>query len=229
MPELAHFSNLHQIEVLGLTILEPSTVVSSLMMTVVCAVGCHKSIPYRNQRIAGLTIGFLIFMGLATAIGGILGHGFLYKTGMVGKLPGWLCGIFALAFYERGVMYRLEGLIEARQLRRLLWINVLGVVFFVGLTVYYQVFHISQYQAIYSLLVMIGSMELFIYRKTRNIGSLYVFFAIGFAVMAALVHLSGVSLGNWCQANDISHVPMAASIWFLYLAMAKGGFQKAVV
>jgi hypothetical protein len=227
LPEPASFSDLHQIKLLGLTILEPSTVLSSLMMTVVCVIGWRKSTPYKQQRIAGLTIGFLIFMGLATAFGGVLGHGLIYTTGMIGKLPGWLCGIVALALYERGVVYRLEGLISKRTSTALLWVNVVGLAAFIGLTFYYQRFHVSQYHAIYSLLIMVGSMEVFIYRKTRNSGSLYVFLAIACAVMAALVHLSGWSLGNWCQANDISHVPMAGTIWFLYLAMAKGGFQRA--
>lgn len=225
LPDLIPFSDLHQIELMGLTILEPSTVLSSLMMTAVCIVGFRKAFPYRKQRIAFLTIGFLIFMALATAIGGVLGHGLLYKTGTAGKLPGWICGILALGFYERGVMHRLNGLIEEKLLCRLLWVNIAGLAAFVGLTFYYQRFHISQYHAIYSLLLMIGSMEIFIYRKTQNKGSFYVFLAIACAVLAALAHLSGWGLGNWFQANDVSHIPMAASIWFLYLAMAKGSFQ----
>lgn len=228
MPETGTFSDLHHVELLGLVVMEPSTVLSSLAMTAVCVVGCRRSAQFRRQRIALLTTGFLFFMALATAIGGIIGHGFLYKTGMLGKLPGWLCGIIALAFYERGVIYRLEGLVPGRQLSRLLGLNVTGLVFFVVLTLYYQVFRISQFHAIYSLLFLIGSMEIYIYRKTRDHGSLYVFFAIGCAVMAALVHLSGFSFGVWCQANDLSHIPMAASIWFLYLAMARNGFEKAV-
>ncbi len=227
MPDHASFSHLHHVEFLGLTILEPSTVVSSLMMTAVCAVGCSRSLPYRQQRIAFLTTGFLVFMGLATAIGGILGHGFIYKTGMAGKLPGWLCGIIALAFYERGVMYRLGGLVEPKLLSRLLWLNLLGVLFFVIMTVYYCRFQMSQYHAVYSLLLLIGSMELYIYKKTRSAGSIYVFLAIACGVLAALTHLSGVSLGVWCQANDISHIPMAGSIWLLYAAMARNGFERA--
>ena len=199
------------------------------MMTAVCLIGYRKSVPYRSQRIAALTIGFLVFMGLATAIGGVLGHGFLYTTGKIGKLPGWLCGIIALGFYERGVMYRLEGLVGGKLLKGLLWLNLAGLASFVLLTFYYQRFHVSQYHAIYSLLLMVGTMEIVIYRKTRNIGSLYVFLAIACAVAAALVHLSGLSLGDWCQANDISHIPMAGCIWFLYLAMAKGGFSRAAV
>ena len=200
---------------------------SSLMMTGVCVAACKRSMPFRRQRIAFLTIFFLVFMGLATAFGGLMGHGFLHKTGMAGKLPGWIFGVISLAFYERGVIYRLEGLVPQKQLSRLLAINLAGVTAFVLMIFYFRHFMVSQYHAMYSLLLLIGTMELYIYRKTRYPGSPYVFYAILMAALAGVVHLSGLGLGVWCQANDISHIPMAACIWLLYLAMEKGGFESA--
>lgn len=232
VPDLKHFTldsslfaDLHQIQLFGITILEPSTVLSSLMMTVVCMIALVKAYPHRHLPVAFWTIGFLIFMGLATAIGGILGHGFLYTTGKMGKLPGWVCGIIALALYERGVMYRLKNILNETQFRRLLLINVVGLLIFIVLTLYYVHFQIPQYHAFYSLLLLVGSIELYLYRRFRNPGSLYILSAIGCAAMAGLAHISGINFGVWFQENDLSHIPMAGSIWLLYAGMAKSEFQ----
>lgn len=226
---LQTYSDLHQVDFFGITILEPSTVLSSLMMTVVCVIGFCRSYRHRRFRIALLTLGFLGFMALATAFGGILGHGLLYTTGKVGKLPGWIFGIIALAFYERGVMYRLKDLLDENRLRHLLRLNLAGMGFFLLLTIYFLHFQVPQYHAIYSLLILVGSMEIYVYRQIRNRGSIYIFSAIGCAFMAALAHASGVHLSDWFQANDVSHIPMAGSIWLLYAGMANGNFQPVKI
>ena len=43
-------------------------------------------------------------MGIATIVGGVVGHAFLYATGMYGKIPGWYLSMAAVAFFERAAI-----------------------------------------------------------------------------------------------------------------------------
>src|SRR5215218_10742626 len=97
-----NFNDMTRVQWMGITILEPVTVLTNLLITAVCVFAFVKlrrlATPNVIQKIMEY---FFLLMGIATATGGILGHGFLYITGLYGKLPGWYISMFAIAFIER--------------------------------------------------------------------------------------------------------------------------------
>ncbi len=211
------FSQVHHIDFFGVPLYEPSTILSSLVMTFVCWIAYRQlaavSTPHPVYRFARL---YLLFMGLATAIGGILGHGFLYLTGLPGKLPGWICSLLAIAFYERAVLWHATPLLSEKVAGKFRTANVIALLVFLATTLITLHFMVIQVQAFYSLFVVVGGMELWIYRKTGDPGSILVFKALAWAILAAGVHASGISLGVWFTTNDISHIPMSLAIWYFH-------------
>ena len=81
---------------------EPVTTITDLVVSVMCFYAFYQlnSIPKKNKVHWNLKYYFLS-MGLATLIGGVIGHGFLYLFSFAWKLPGWLTSMFSIALLER--------------------------------------------------------------------------------------------------------------------------------
>lgn len=211
------FSKVHQIKILGVTILEPSSVLSSLMMTAVCVYAfIHLNKLTRKHRMYTQLQYFFLFMGIATAIGGILGHGFLYLTGKPGKIPGWFASMIAVALFERAAIWHIKPLLHQKIGKTLGWLNYLELTIFFVLTFITLNFVVVEIHAFYGLFVMLFTMEVYVYRHRKDPGSRYIFIATFLGAVSAGFHALKFSFGPWFNYNDIAHIPMALSIWYYY-------------
>jgi hypothetical protein len=211
------FSKVHQIQLFGVTILEPSSVLSSLMMTVVCIYAfVHLNKLGRKHRMYKQIQYFFLFMGIATAIGGILGHGFLYVTGMRGKIPGWFASMIAVALFERAAIWHIKPLLHQNIGKFLGWLNYLELTIFFVLAFVTLNFVVVEVHAFYGLFLMLFLIEVYVYRHKKDKGSKDIFIATLLGAVSAGFHALKFSFGPWFNYNDISHIPMALSIWFYY-------------
>jgi hypothetical protein len=211
------FSKVHQIQVFGITILEPSTVITSLMMTVICIYAFfHLNKLSRAHRMYKQIQYFFLFMAIATAIGGVLGHGFLYLTGMRGKIPGWFASMIAVALFERAAIWHIKPLLPRRGGLFLGWLNYVELAIFFILTFVTLNFVVVEIHAFYGLFLMLFLIEIYVYKKRKDPGSVNIFIATGLGAVSAGLHALKFSFGPWFNYNDISHISMGASIWFYY-------------
>jgi hypothetical protein len=212
------FSKLHQIQLFGITVLEPSSVLSSLMMTAVCVYAFIRlSKLDRTHRMYKQTQYFFLFMGLATAIGGILGHGFLYLTGQPGKIPGWFSSMIAVALFERAAIWHVKPLLSQKIGRYLGWLNYIELAIFFVLAFLTLNFIVVEVHAFYGLFLMLCLIEIYVYQKKKDPGSRYIFIATFLGAVSAGFHALKFSFGVWFNYNDIAHIPMALSIYYYYL------------
>ncbi|PWJ57121.1 hypothetical protein CLV98_10841 [Dyadobacter jejuensis] len=211
------YSHVHQVELFGITVLEPSTVISSLMMTLVCIYAfIHLQKLGRTHRMYTQIQYFFLFMGLATAIGGILGHGFIYITGLQGKIPGWFASMIAVALFERAAIWHVKPLLADHLGKLLGWLNYVELAIFFALTFFTLNFVVVEIHAFYGLFLMLFTIEVFMYKKRKDPGSKYIFIATGLGAVSALLHALKLSFGPWFNYNDISHISMGAAIWYYY-------------
>lgn len=211
------FSKIHQIQLFGITILEPSTVISSLMMTLICIYAFFQLDKLgKAHRMYKQLQYFFLFMGLATAIGGVLGHGFLYVTGMRGKIPGWFASMIAVALFERAAIWHVKPLLPEKWGNLLGKLNYIELFIFFVLTFYTLSFIVVEIHAVYGLFLMLFSIELYVYKKKKDPGSPYIFIATLLGAASAGLHALKFSFGPWFNYNDISHITMGASIWYYY-------------
>lgn len=226
------FSKVHRIDVLGITVLEPSTVLSSLAMTAVCLYAFFRlNKPRHAHRMNQQTRYFFLFMAIATAIGGVLGHGFLYLTGQVGKIPGWFASMIAVALFERAAIRHITPLLPQRGGLLLGWLNYAELVIFFVLTILTLNFVVVEIHAFYGLFLMFFLIEIYVYKKKKDPGSVNIFIATFWGAVAAGLHALKFSIGPWFNYNDISHLAMATSIWYYYLGaehMTYYGKEKIV-
>ncbi|WP_025762398.1 DUF6962 family protein [Dyadobacter tibetensis] len=214
----AEYSEVHQIQFMGITILEPSTVISSLLMTLICIYAfIQLNRLGRVHRMYTQIQYFFLFMGLATAIGGILGHGFIYITGLQGKIPGWFASMIAVALFERAAIWHVKPLLAKNTGKFLGILNYVELVIFFVLTFITLNFVVVEVHAFYGLFLMLFTIEVYMYKKKKDPGSKFIFIATGLGAVSAGLHALKLSFGPWFNYNDISHITMGASIYYYYL------------
>jgi hypothetical protein len=216
------FENMTRIRWMGITILEPVTVLSNLLITAICLYAFFKLQKLENANsIQKMLQYFFFFMALATAVGGILGHGFLYVTGLYGKLPGWYISMLAIAFFERAAIIHARPLMAPALGRFFSIFNYIEVVTFMLLAFKTLNFRFVELHATYGLFVVVFCFELYTYVKQKDRGSIYIFMGTLLAAIAALTHLFKLSIDEWFNYNDVSHVIMAMGVFFYYKGSMK--------
>lgn len=205
------------VEVFGLRLDEPVTTITDLLVTAVCWYAFYRlsKIPIKNNVHFYLKYYFLS-MGLATAIGGLIGHGFFYMFSFAWKLPGWLTSMISVALLERAVILYARKLIKPFLGRLFAWLNVIELVTFVTITFITLNFFFVEVHAAYGLLIVTTGFSLIVFVKTRNKGSRTFLIAVAFSSLSALVFMNEWGVSIWFNHFDISHVLMAISAWFFY-------------
>ncbi len=227
----------------NLRIDEPVTVLTDLIVSAVCFWSFIKltRFPIKNKVHLYLKYYFLS-MSIATFIGGIVGHGFLYAIkaewhlssgfanvvkGIVGakrmniaanpwKLPGWLTSMFSVMLVERASIEYARKIIKPGIGTFFAWFNIFELLFFITITFSTLNFFFVEVHTFYGFMIIVLSFNLIIFYKTRSKGSKAFLLAVGFAALAALVFMNQWSLHKWFNYFDLSHTFMALSAYMFY-------------
>lgn len=212
------YSHMTRIDVFGLMVLEPYTVLTDLIITTVCIYAWIKlKAKSKNNQVVQLMRYFFISMGLATAVGGILGHGLLYFTGLQGKIPGWFISMISVAFFERAAIAHSRPLMHNQLGKFFSILNYVELLCFMILSAITLKFIYVEIHAVYGLFGMVFFLEIFVYKKRRDRGSVFIFAGTFFAAASALSHALRIGINEWFNHNDVSHIGMAISVYFYYL------------
>ncbi len=227
----------------NLRIDEPVTVLTDLIVSAVCFYAFFKlyKLSLKNKVHVYLKYYFLS-MGIATFIGGVVGHGFLYafkaqwelSTGWIEfithvipenkmnaaanpwKLPGWLTSMFAVMLVERASIEYARTFIKRSVGTFFAWFNVFELLFFVAITFSTLNFFFVEVHTFYGFMVIVLSFNAVVFIKTRSQGSANFLIAVGFAAIAALFFMNQWGLHKWFNHFDMSHSFMAISALFFY-------------
>jgi len=229
---------------LGIQINEPVTTFTDLMVSAVCFYAFYKlnKIHIHNKVHLYLKYYFLS-MGIATTIGGIIGHGFLYlfdtqwqspqqvinffdnlfgeelmkNAANPWKLPGWLTSMFSIALVERASIEYARPLINKKVGVFFSWINIIELLTFVTLTFTALNFSFVEVHSAYGLLIVVTSFNLFVFIKTKKKGSKLFLIAVGFSAVGALIFMNQWGICPWFNHFDISHILMTFSAFYFYI------------
>jgi len=201
----------------GVDLLEPFTVLTDLMIAAVCFYAFAK-LPLKHYR--GFVYFFLRWfffgMGVATVIGGVIGHGFLYLWGMEAKIPGWYVSMVSVAMFERAAILHAKPLMRNKIGNFFAILNIVELATFMTLTFVYVKFIFVEVHAIYGLLVVVFSFELFVLLKTKDAGSRWMMYGVAWAAASAISHAYRVGINEWFNHNDVSHIGMMIAMWCFY-------------
>lgn len=210
------------VELFGIRIDEPVTTVTDLIVSAVCFYAFYRlnKIPRKNNVHWNLKYYFLS-MGMATLIGGIIGHGFLYLFSFAWKLPGWLTSMFSIALLERASILYAKPLIKPRIGTFFYWMNIIELTTFIILTFSTLNFFFVEAHSAYGLLVIVTGFNLWVYRKRKSESSKLFLIAVGVSSISALIFMNEIGIGPWFNHFDISHILMAISAFIFYRGSLK--------
>jgi hypothetical protein len=207
---------------LGIRLDEPVTTLTDLLISAVCAFAFLRmsKLPAKPWSQIHLKNYFLL-VGLATLLGGLLGHGFFYALSHGWKLPGWIVGIISVALIERSSISHAHPLLPPRVGNFFMTLNVIEMVAILIITILTIDFKWVEYHNAYGLIVNVAGFHAYTYFKTKDRGSFLILAGVGITALASLVFTQHYSLHTWFNYIDISHVLLAIAAYVIY----RGGLK----
>lgn len=209
---------INTIFIAGIRIDEPIVTLSDLLVSVLCfifAYQLHKS-GKRGKVFRYFKIYFFV-MGIATFLGGIIGHAFMYHFSFFWKLPGWITSMVSIMFVERAAIEHTRIRLSTHIVKAFRVANIIEFLTFLTLTITTLNFFFVEFHSGYGLMFVVLSLEGFLFLKTKNNASKFILVGIAFAALAALFFMTKISLHQWFNYLSTSHVLMAVAAWFFYL------------
>lgn len=214
------------IEFLGVRIDEPVTTITDLLLAFVCFKAFYN---LKKKNIPGNTHLFFsyyfLLMGIATTVGGLVGHGFLYLFSLGWKLPGWITSMLSVALIERSAIEHARSSIKPGAAKFFLALNIVELIVIISITMTTLNFRWVEFHTGYGLLAIVAPFHLFYYYKTKDRGSLTVVIAVAIASLGALIYLTRFSIHTWFNYLDFSHIILAIAAWVFYRGALQLGLQ----
>lgn len=206
----------------GIRIDEPIVTLTDLLVSVLCFIFAYKI--HISGKKEPVFVNFKIYffvMGIATTLGGIIGHAFMYNFSFYWKLPGWITSMISIMFVERAAIEHTRIWLTESIIKVFRVINILEFLTFLTLTILTLNFFFVEFHSGYGLMFVVLSLEGFLFWKTKNQASKYMLIGIGFAALAALFFMNKISPHQWFNYLSISHIFMAIAATFFYFGTKK--------
>lgn len=222
-----NMNEINTIDLLGIRIDEPIVTITDLLVSVLCFiffVKLHQS--GKKEKVFTYFKIYFLTMSIATALGGLLGHAFLYHFSFYWKLPGWIMSMISIMFVERAAIEHTRIWLSGSLVKVFGIINVIEFLTFLTLTIVTLNFFFVEFHSGYGLMFVVLSLEGFLFWKTKNVASKNILAGIGFAALAALFFMFKISPHQWFNYLSVSHVLMAVAATFFYLGAKKVDMSK---
>lgn len=206
------------IELWGFILNEPVTVLTDLLIAGVCY---YAYIKLKRTDSPGpvrkFFMYYMLLMGVATAIGGIVGHGLMNYLDFFWKTPGWLLSMLSIALFERAAIYYARPLISENLGRFFGWLNIIELLTFIFLSYSTLNFWYVQIHAAYGLVIVVSGFNALVYFKKKDRGSLTLLVGVAWSAVAAVFYYFKWGIGLWFTHFDVCHVFMAiSSLYFFF-------------
>lgn len=215
-------NEINTIHIWGIRIDEPMVTLTDLLVTVLCLIYAYKIHKSGKKEKTFLFFKIYFFtMGIATLLGGIIGHAFFYLFSFYWKLPGWIMSMISIMFVERAAIEHTRIWLNNSVVSVFGIINIIEFLTFLTLTITTLDFFFVEFHSGYGLMFVVLSLESFLFFKTKNTVGKYMLTGVGFAALAAIFFMTKISPHQWFNYLCISHVFMAAAATFFYWGTKK--------
>lgn len=201
----------------GLRIDEPMGTLTDLLVSGLCIIfffKLHKS--GINNRSTTLFKYYFLLMGIATLLGGVFGHAFLYALSMPWKLPGWITSMFSIMLIERAAINHTRILFSEKTIKILGYINIIELTTFMILSIVTLDFAFVEFHSGYGLMFVVLGLEGYLYYKTKNEASKFILIGIALAAVGALFFMNKWIIHPWFNHLAASHSILAIAAYFFY-------------
>jgi hypothetical protein len=201
----------------GIRIDEPITTLTDVLVAIVCFYAFFRLMRIPSQhRIKTYLLLYFLGMGIATFIGGVIGHGFLYAFSFAWKLPGWISSMLAVMLIERAAIEHAVKVAPPKAVRIFKWVNVIELLTFMTLTFVTLNFRFVEIHSAYGIMFIVGSYSVYMYWKSKSKASKIFIWAVVFAVISSIIYLQEWSIDIWFNYLDAAHTLMAVAAFIFY-------------
>jgi hypothetical protein len=176
---------------------------------------------------------FYFFMGLSFFMGGI-GHLLFHYTGLWGKAPSWLIGMFAIYSVEQAMLTKWEGN-TAMWKTISKWKLVLFIAAEIGFLLSFKPnmdpalgLLLPTLNSLLGLGLSLGFLGAYFH---KHCDANYKFFWIGALILLPNAVIQGlkINIHPWFDRNDFSHVLIIVGMITYYQGISKLSFQKQLI
>lgn len=205
------------IEILNVRIDEPITTFTDLLLAAICFYAFFRirRLEYMG-KVKWYFKYYFLTLGLGAMFGGIFGHAFQYRLSEEWKLVSWVLTLGSVALMAHALLEVAKPLVKPGITRIISRINVLIFAIALFYTMWTMAFSPVKYYTIFGMLVVVGSLSYFIYHKTGSRGMLILIGAVSVGFLSAIIFSFEWGLSPWFNHNDISHVILSFSAYYLY-------------
>jgi hypothetical protein len=205
------------LNILGIRIDEPVATLTDVLISLVCFYAFYH---LNKKKLPGLPQlyfrYYFLLMAIATMLGGIIGHGFIYALSFGWKLPGWIISMFSVALIERSAIAHTGKLIKPGIAKFFLALNILELLTIMTITMTTLDFKWVQFHSAYGLLIIVGSFHFYSYLRTRDKGSLILLGAIAITTCGSIIFINKISIHTWFNYIDFSHIVLSIAAYVFY-------------
>jgi len=198
---------------------EPVIAITSFVVTTFAFVGYYKTRNAKRNSSIHLYRMFILFSGISCLLSGFFGHAFSYNFGVGGKFSTWFTSMIAVSFAEQAALIRVRSYIGKNTFKFLSIFNIVQVIVFIAITIFKPQFVFVEIHTAIGLLLIVCSMEIFIYTKVKSRISLNIIAGIGMLIFAVLFHIFKISATNWFTYFDFGHIFMSLCLMFFTLSI----------
>jgi len=205
------------VEILNLRVDEPITTATDLLLAAICFYAYYR---IRQQETIGKVKWYFKYyfltLGLSAMFGGLFGHAFLYSLSPPWRLVSWMLTLLSVALLTFALLEVAKPLVKPRITRLIFRFNLLLLAIAVLYTMWSLAFSPVKYYTIFGMVVMVGSLSYFIYRRTASRGVIKLMGAVAIGLLSALVFSYELGLSPLFNHNDIRHVILSYSALTAY-------------
>lgn len=168
------------------------------------------------------------FIGMTSAA--FLGHALqAYVTKEV-KIIGWVFSAIAQLFLAFGTMQVVKDIVLKIWYKLFHVILIVQSFIFIFLMIHpsFSDFKIAQLAASLVLIGVVLPLHIYNYFKTKSSGSKNVILTILYALVPAFIYNNQISVSNWFNYHDISHLLMSIFMGLMYLATKRLSFNRPI-
>ena len=206
----------------GILILEPVTAVTDLLLGLFCIWFYRRlALPVKSHPLLRFWRLFFLCIGISTLLGTVA-HGLrFYMNEPTFKAVWMMMNLTSIVSSYFLLLATIEIQYDSpRTIQRLQQISLLITLMLVSATVYFNDFNLIKIYA--GFIIFIALITHFNTYKKGLKGSGYITFGFAFSLTSIWVHTMKLSIDDYFNFKDISHVIMLISLYFIFLgAMLK--------
>lgn len=200
---------------------EPITTLTNLLVALVCIIAFLMYHKYKGRKSRGFNYFkfYFLFFAIAMIFAGWFGHGLQAYIGPEYKRVAWAIAATSLLLLALGTTTYLAEWVT----KKVIWFIR------ISLTLQYLVFIVlmlapqtskfmyAQWSSVSVLIGFILPMHLYLYWKTKSKGNAIIIGTIMYGIIPGTVFNQQLSVGQWFNYHDISHVSMAVFMFLMYI------------